>query len=421
MNSILLKNGTVITDKSVELQKDVLLEDGVVKALDHNIGIKAQQEIDCSGCYIMPSAIDPHVHLREPGQTWKEDIASGTAAALAGGISVIGCMPNTSPAIDHKEVVSTIIRRAREVSAVKVLPFAALTVGRKGTKLAPLYEMFDAGAVAFTDDGSPVEDCYVLRRALEIIGDLGSFYASHEEVTALTVGGAMNEGVVSHRLGYGGIPKASEEICIGKEIELSRLTGTRIHFLHVTSGRSIEMIRRAKADGINVTCEVCPHNLIFTDEDVAEYGTLLKMNPPLRTALDRELLWGGIADGTVDFIATDHAPHEADTKRVPFDEASFGITGLQTFLTHAFSFVKQQKFSLERLVELTCVNARKLLGEKNTLAVGERCDITVFDPQLRWTLNRETNRSKSSNSPWFDKELVGKAKWIYINGSLEEL
>ncbi|MEM7145959.1 MAG: dihydroorotase [Verrucomicrobiota bacterium] len=407
----LYQGGKVAAEDSSELSvADVLVEGGVITAVGK--GLKAPQEaevVDCAGKVVMPSMFDVHVHLREPGQEGKETIQTGSEAAINGGVTGIVAMPNTLPAIDNGGMVQAVLDIAEDEARIPVYTTGCITKGRAGEELAEIADMRDKGAVMITDDGSPVSNPLVLRRALEYAREFDLIVASHCETMELSGAGAMNEGKVSYKLGLPGWPACSEEICLDRDIRLGQYTGSHIHIQHVTTARGMETIRRFKEDGVKVTCEVSPHHLIFNEEDVGEYDTHYKMNPPLRTAEDNERLLAGLKEGVFDVIATDHAPHTAFEKNQDFGSAPFGITGLETAVPSLYHhFVKDGKLGWDVVVKRYSAEPRRLLGiEAAAIAEGQRAELIVFDPERETVFTKEFMQSKSSNTPFLDQSVSG--------------
>lgn len=365
---------------------------------------------DARGLVLAPGLVDLHVHLREPGQSAKETVATGTAAAAAGGFTSIACMPNTNPVIDRVEWVEWLLARAEKVAHCRVLPIAAVTIGQAGERLTEVHALAAAGAVAFSDDGRPVASAAVMRRALEYALDLGTPIVGHEEDPALAHGGHMHEGAVATRLGIQGIPAEAESIMVRRDVELAALTGGRVHLAHLSCASSFDALRYAKRRGLRVTGEVCPHHWTLTDEAVGEYDTMAKMNPPLRPAADRDAAIAAIADGTVDCLATDHAPHTAAEKMQPFDAAPFGIVGLETALALTIThLVRPGHLSLARAIELWTQAPRRVFGlPEVALVAGAPADLVLFDPEEAWTVDPETFCSKGRNTPFAGHRLHGR-------------
>ncbi len=418
----LLRGGTIIDPaQNIEGTYDLLIDNGVISAIDEPgafVGAQIDETVDVTDLWVTPGLIDIHVHLREPGFEWKETIASGCASAVAGGFTSVCCMPNTNPVVDSGEVVKFIRDEATRVGLARVYPIGAVTRDLKGKQLAPLYELVDAGCVAFSDDGEPVWDVLIMRRALELCKALGVPITCHEEVKELTKGGAMNESPLSLALGLGGMPGAAEDIMVARDIELARLTGAHVHLCHVSTARSCLLIRRAKEDGISVTAEVTPHHLTLTEQEVVEYDTAAKMSPPLRSHEDVAGCCKALEDGTLDCIASDHAPHDLDAKRTEFSRAANGILGFPTTVPIGLSLVKQGVISRLRLISALTVAPAKLFHlPGGTLTTGSVADITVIDPNAQWTFDVTTNFSKSCNSPFWGSELLGQVKMVFIGGA----
>jgi len=418
---LVIKNGRVIDPaNSVDVQTDVSIEDGRISSVTPDIDPKGAEVLDAKGLVIAPGFIDMHVHLREPGFEHKETIETGTAAAAAGGFTGVACMPNTNPVNDSAAVTELILRQARDKGHVSVYPIGAITKGQAGKELGEIGELVDAGAVAISDDGHPVSDPRVMRRALEYSTHFDIPLIEHCETPELHPGGVMHEGHWSTILGLRGIPAASEEISVRRNISLAEMTGGKLHIAHLSTRGSLEAIRDAKRRDIRVTCEVTPHHLFLTDEAVKDYDTHTKMAPPLRAAEDRQALIEGLADGTIDAIATDHAPHHADEKMVEFDNAPFGIVGLETAVALCLDrLVGQKVISLAKLIELLSTHPARLLGlSKGTLSVGADADITVLDPEKSFTVEPEKFRSKSRNTPFKDWQLKGRAVKTIVGGKV---
>ncbi|MFW6079678.1 MAG: dihydroorotase [Gemmatimonadota bacterium] len=420
MRSLLLRGGRVV-DPSLDLDgtRDVLLEDGRVRAVEPSIEPPDGAEIrDASGLVVSPGLIDVHVHLREPGGEHKETIASGARAAAAGGFTAVCAMPNTDPPVDDPAAVGFVRAEGMRSGAARVYPVGTVSVGRAGERLGPVGEMIEAGAVAITDDGSPVADAGLMRLALEYARTFGIPVASHCEVPTLSRGGSMNEGIVSARLGLLGIPNAAEDAMIARDLFLCELTGGRLHIQHVSTRRGVEMIRAAKGRGVPVTAEGTPHHFALTDEAVDGYSTAAKVNPPLRAEADRAAVLEGVVDGTLDVIATDHAPHHYDEKEQAFDDAPFGLIGLETALGLAIGrLVAPGLIELSTLVDrMSCAPARAMNLPGGTLEPGSPADVTVFDPTAEWTVQADAFLSKSANSPFIGWSLTGRAELTLVGG-----
>ncbi|MDT8339912.1 MAG: dihydroorotase [Longimicrobiales bacterium] len=418
---LFLKGGRVV-DPSQRLDgvRDVLLADGIVAAVGGALEPpEGARVVSCADHVVTPGLIDPHVHLREPGQEHKETIRSGARAAAAGGFTAVVAMPNTDPVLDSPALVGFVLAEGRRAGAARVHPTGAISLGLKGVRLAPVGEMVEAGAVAITDDGHPVMDSGLMRLALEYARGFGIPVADHPEDLGLSRGGQMNEGLVSTRLGLRGKPNASEDVHIVRDLLVAEFTGGHIHLQHVSTRFGVEMIRQAKARGVRVTAEASPHHLILTDEAVEGYRTEAKMNPPLRTSADRDAVVEGVLDGTLDIIATDHAPHHYDEKEAAFDDAPNGIVGLETsvglILTH---FVGAGRMDLSRMVErMSCQPAQAFNLPGGTLRVGSPADVTVLDPARRWTVDRNAFRSLGRNTPFHGWELTGRAVLTVVGGA----
>jgi dihydroorotase len=376
--------------------------------------------IDCTGKILLPGLFDMHVHLREPGREDEETIATGARAAVRGGFTGIVAMPNTDPPIDTGGLVRFVHTLAREQSPIPVWTSGCITKGRAGQQLADIADMHRQGAVMITDDGDPVADPYLFRRALEYARHFDLLVACHCEVPELSRGGAMNEGARSYKLGIPGIPACSEEISIARDLELARLAGARIHIQHVTTARGLDIIRRAKQDGVRVTCEVSPHHLLLNEDDITDYDTNFKMNPPLRTPADNEALLAGLLDGSIDALATDHAPHTEFEKNLDFASAPFGITGLETALPSLYErLVRPGKLPWDVLVRAFSETPRRILGiELAGFREGERADFVVFDPDGMTRIDVETMASKSRNTPFIGQTLAGAVAEVVLGANL---
>ena len=420
--NLLIKNGRVIDPtQNLDQTCDLLVENGVIKEIGNNLAAPAGvQTIDASGCYVTPGLIDMHVHLRDPGLEYKEDIVSGTKAAVAGGFTSVCCMPNTKPTIDNKAIVSYILNKAKVEGFCNVFPVGAITQGSKGEFLAEMGELKESGCVAVSDDGHPVKSSELMRRALQYAGGIGIPLITHAEDLDLVGEGAMNEGFTSTELGLKGIPRVAEDIATSRDVLLAEYTGAPIHIAHVSTLGSVQIIRAAKRRGVKVTCETAPHYFTLTDDAVRGYKTNAKMNPPLREAADVAAIKAGLQDGTIDCIATDHAPHHLDEKDVEFNVALNGIVGLETSLPLSLKLVSDGVLTLAQLVEKMASNPAKILSlGRGTLAVGAVADLTIIDPAATWTVEAEKLASKSKNSPFLGWEVQGCAKATIVGGEIK--
>lgn len=419
---VLIKGGEIASEDSPNLVRaDVLIEgDKITRVANEVDAPEGTKVIDATGKIVMPGLFDTHVHFREPGQEGKESIETGGKAALNGGVTGVVMMPNTTPAIDSAGLVQSVLDIAEERSPVKVYTSGCITMGRKGAELAPIADMKSRGAVMITDDGDPVSNPLVLRRAMEYAREFDLMAASHCEVKELSGTGCMHEGAVSYKLGLVGIPACSEEICLARDIRLAQTTGAHVHIQHVTTAAGMGTIRRYKEEGVRVTAEVAPHHLIFNENDIGDYDTNYKMNPPLRTPEDNELLLQGLIDGVFDIIATDHAPHSEFEKSRDFGSAPFGITGLETALPSLYQyFVKTGKFGWDLVVKRYSAEPRRLIGhEAVSVAEGQPAELIVFDPNKSTKFTREFMESKSSNTPFVNQELDGHVAAVVLDGKV---
>ena len=414
---ILIKQASVAGEDSADLfEADVLVEKGIIKgvgsSLDSKDGVRV---IEAKGKVLLPGLFDLHVHVREPGQTSKETIRTGSEAAINGGVTGIVAMPNTVPTIDSGGMVRSVLEIAGRDSRIEFFTTGSITKDRAGKEMAAIGEMKEVGVVMITDDGSPVENPQLLRRAMEYAREFDLPLASHCETMDLSGTGAMNEGKRSYKLGIPGIPSISEEICIARYIQIAAYTGAHLHVQHVTSARGMEIIRQAKNDGVKVTCEVSPHHLIFNENDIVNYNTYFKMNPPLRTEEDNEKLLEGLIEGVFDVIATDHAPHtEFEKKQQDFEAAPFGITGLETALPSLYHhYIKEGKFGWDLLVKRYAAEPRRILKlDQVSVKEGSKAELVLFDTQATTTFTQEFMKSKSPNTPFLDKELQGSVDLV---------
>ena len=420
MGRVLIRGGRVI-DPGVDRDEvaDVLIEDGRVAAVEAGIDAPDAEQVDASGLWVTPGFIDLHAHLREPGQEYKEDIASGGRAAAAGGFTSVCCMANTDPVNDDPSVTEYILDRARSESPVRILPIAAATKGLKGEVMTEMSALVDAGAVAFSDDGKTIMDSEMQRRVLEYSKMVQRPISVHAEDLTLVRDGVVNEGPVSTKLGLPGNPAAAESISVSRDIHLAEITGGHLHVGHVSSARAVELIREARARGIHVTAEVTPHHLALTDAETMGYDTNTKMAPPLRSAADVAACVAGLADGTLDAIATDHAPHAVHEKDVEFTEAPPGVIGLETALPVVLELLRDGRLTPSQLVaSLTCNPARVFHLEAGRFIRGAPGDVAIFDPERRWTYDPAKGYSKSRNSPWSGQEMLGQVVTTLVGGEV---
>ncbi|NLU48150.1 MAG: dihydroorotase [Syntrophomonadaceae bacterium] len=409
---LLVKGGRVIDPASgMDQLADVLIQDGKVMGIDRNISIDEGEMLDASGKLVCPGFIDIHVHLREPGFEYKEDIATGTRAAAAGGFATICCMPNTDPVIDNAAVTSFVRERSRKAGVVNVLPIGAVTRRQEGNELAEIAEMVAAGCVAISDDGRPVMRADIMRYALEYSKMFQIPVMSHCEDLHLSKGGQMHEGFFSTIYGLKGIPAEAEEVMVARDLLLAKLTGAHLHLCHVSTAGSIQMIKRAKSEGVHVTCEVPPHHLTLTDEIVGSYDTDTKVNPPLRSQEHLETLWKALKDGTIDCIATDHAPHHFESKDCEYELAASGISGLETAVPVVMSLVHKGILDLKTMVEKMSLGPARVLGlDRGRLEVGAIADLTIIDPEAVRTVDPAKFYSQGKNTPFKGLEYKG---WTY--------
>jgi dihydroorotase len=414
---ILIKNGHLInpSNSSVEGIYDILIENETVSRISKNIHAKSAKIIDAKGMYVFPGLIDVHSHLREPGREDEETIYTGSISAVSGGFTTICCMPNTTPPIDSKVTVRFIVDRARDAKC-EVLPIGTITVNREGKELSPYGEMVQEGVVGFSDDGDCVMDSLVMRRALEYSRMHKKPIISHSEDKNLSKNGVMNEGALSTRMGLRGIPVQAESIMVDRDIALSHLTGGRLHLAHISTEESLDAIRMAKKVNKNITCEVTVHHLFLTEDAVKGYNTNAKMMPPLRTERDVRVLIKGLKDGTIDCIATDHAPHTEEEKESGFDNAPFGVIGFETALSLAME-LQEKGLTLRGIISLFTSGAARVLGvDRGVIEEGKRADITVFDPDVEWVYRKEDILSKSKNSPFIERRLKGRVTSTICKG-----
>ncbi len=419
--NLLIKNGRVIDpSQKIDDNLDVLVENGLISGIGKGLAAPAGVEtIDAAGTYVVPGLIDMHVHLRDPGLEYKEDIISGTKAAVAGGFTSVCCMPNTKPVIDNKTVASYIINKAKAEGFCNVFPIGSITYGLSGDRMSEMGELKESGCVAVSDDGKPVGNSELMMRSLQYAAGIGIMVISHAEELELVGDGTMNEGFTSTELGLKGIPRVAEDIATARETLLAEYTGTPIHIAHVSTKGSVRIIREAKARGVRVTCETAPHYFTLTDDVVRGYNTNAKMNPPLREADDTAAVKEGLKDGTIDTIATDHAPHHQDEKDVEFNVAMNGIIGLETSLPLSLKLVQDGVLTLNQLIETMSCKPSNILGlNRGTLKTGSVADITLIDPKIEWIVEADRLASKSKNSPWLGHKMTGGAAATIVGGRL---
>lgn len=418
MGRLLIRGGRVLDPASDRDERaDVLVEDGLIVAVGAGLEAPGAAVLDAAGCWVCPGLVDLHTHLREPGQEYKEDIRSGGRAAAAGGFTAVACMANTEPVNDDPSVTDYILDRARHESPVRVYPVAAATRGLRGEVMTEMAALVDAGAVAFSDDGRTIMDSGVMRRVLEYSTLCRVPVITHAEDRTLVGEGVVNEGPVSTRLGLPGNPAVAEAIQVARDLMLAELTGAHLHVAHVSTARAVELIREARDRGVHVTAEVTPHHLTLTDEATLGFNTNTKMAPPLRSEADRQALLEGLVDGTLDAIATDHAPHAVHEKEVEFTKAPPGIIGFETAVPVLLELVRQGHLPpLELIRRLSTCPARILGIPGGTLAVGAAADLVVIDPEEHWTYDPVQGYSKSRNSPWAGQELGGRVRATVVDG-----
>lgn len=414
--ALLIKNATVDGNKI-----DIAVEGNRIRQMGKNLKGDFEEIINADGLTALPAFIDMHTHLREPGYEYKEDIASGSAAAVAGGYSVVCCMPNTKPVTDNKYIVSYIVNRAKQVDLAKVYPIGAITVGLKGEIMAEMGSMKEAGAIAMSDDGQPVSTAQMMRLALEYAKDYDLLLCSHCEEKSLINGGVVNEGENATKAGLKGIPSCAEDIMISRDIILAEMLNTKVHICHVSTASGVQLIREAKARGVKVSCETCPHYIAGTDALILDYNTASKVNPPLRTEKDRQAILKGIADGTIDVIATDHAPHHNEDKVVDFSIAANGISGLESAFALSYTYlVESGVISLDKLVELMSKRPASLLGiEGGNLVEGGLADITLVDLDKQYKIDAKSFKSKGKNTPFDGWKVKGKVIKTIVEGKVK--
>lgn len=423
MSELLLKGGHLIDPGSgVAGPLDILIVDGVITEIGPSIQASTSDVLDVTGLVVSPGFVDLHVHLREPGREDEETIYSGCAGAALGGFTAVQSMPNTDPVCDNAAVAEKIVAEAQEIGLAHVVPAGSITKNLDGQQMSPFGEMLASSATVrmFTDDGKGVQDARLLRRAMEYLRGFDAICAEHCDEASLSEGGQMNEGEVSDLLGLRGIPAEAEEIALARDLKLAKLTGVRFHALHVSTAGSVELIRRAKQEGLRVTAEVTPHHLTLTDSELTSFDTDFKVNPPLRSATDIEALRAGLQDGTIDTIATDHAPHSPEEKEAEFELAPPGMLGLETALGVLIGELVPDVLSLTQLVSVLSSNPARILGldDHGNISVGARANIAIFDPAEAWTVDPVWFASPSRNSPWKGRTLTGKVKHTIFDGRL---
>ena len=415
---ILIKGGHVIDPGRVNGVADVLIENGKISAVGHTLAAPAGATvIQAAGQLVLPGFVDLHVHFREPGFEYKETIQSGTEAAVAGGFTTVCAMPNTNPVNDNQAVTEFMLERAKAAGNANLYPIGAITKRSEGKELAEIGDLRRAGCVAISDDGKPVMNSLVMRRAMEYARAFDVPVVDHCEDLHLSEGGCMNEGVISTELGLPGIPSAAEDVMVARNVSLAELTGARLHLAHISTAGSVRMVREAKARGLKVTAEACPHHFTLTEETTRGYNTHAKMNPPLRTSQDVQAIKEGLRDGTVDVIATDHAPHATQEKQQEFTEAPFGIVGLETALPLTLALVEEGVLTLESAVDkLATAPAKAFSLNAGTLAAGAPADVAIVDPTLEWEVDPARFRSKSRNTPFAGWKVKGRVTTTIVSG-----
>lgn len=420
-NSLLIHGGRVIDPASgIDAQVDVLLANGRVMAIhpDRQQAAKAEETFNAKGLIVAPGLIDPHVHLREPGQAYKETIATGTAAAAAGGFTAVCTMPNTNPVNDSPDVTKWLLAPERG-AVVNVFPIAAATVGSQGEELTDYRALRRAGAIAVSDDGKPILQDAIMLQSLRAAARAGFPVIQHSEDQRMTVGASMNYGPTSFRLGLRGMPAMAESRIVERDVELAKRTKAHLHVAHISTAAALDAVRKGRKAGARVTCEVTPHHFTLVDENVGDYDTNYKMNPPLRNAADRDAMIAGLEDGLIDCLATDHAPHARHEKEVEFDRSAFGIIGLETALALAVTVLHVERgMPLQRIVELMTTHPARIMGlrGRGSLAKGSHADVTIFDPKVKWTYEVKKTKSKSRNTPFDGCKFFGRVVTTIVGG-----
>jgi dihydroorotase len=421
MNTILITNGRVIDPaQGIDKVTEVWIQGENLLALGPRPDLHADETIDARGKIVCPGLIDMHVHLREPGREEDETIATGSASALAGGVTSVACMPNTEPALDSQAAAEFVYLQAERAGNANVFPIGAITKGRRGEELAEIGGLVEGGAVAFTDDGTPVVSAEIMRRALEYCKMFDRVVMNHCEDLELTRGGVMNEGFVSMSLGLRGMPAAAEEVMVNRDIVLAEMTGGRLHILHVSTAGSVDLIRRARQRGVQVTGEVCPHHFTLTDECLRSFDSNFKMSPPLRTQDDIQAILAGLREGVIEVIATDHAPHAPEKKMRELDQAPNGIIGLETLLPVCVkALIEPGLLTWPQLIEKLTINPARILGiDRGTLRPGATADVTIIDPLAEWVIDPRKFRSKSRNCPFSGWKVRGRADTVLLSGEV---
>jgi dihydroorotase len=419
--NLLIKGGRVIDPtQGIDEILDILVVDGRIRELGKGLNAgKGAEAVEADGLLVFPGLIDMHVHLRDPGLEYKEDIMTGSRAAAAGGFTSVACMPNTKPVNDSKTVSAYIVNKAKAEALVNVFPIGAITFGSRGENLVDMAELKGAGCVALSDDGRPVANAALMRQALECAAQTGIMVIAHAEELALVGEGVMNEGETSRALGLPGIPWAAEDIAVARDVYLAEFTGSPLHIAHVSTRGAVRIIRDAKGRGVKVTCETAPHYFSLTDDDVTSRKANAKMNPPLREAADVAAIKAGLADDAIDAIATDHAPHHGDEKDIDINKALNGIIGLETALPLSLKLVEEEVLDISALVGKMSLKPARILGiDRGTLQAGAVADITIVDPSLEWIVEAEKLASKSKNSPWLGERMRGCAVYTIVGGKV---
>ena len=416
-----IKNGHIIDPGSgIDEIRDIFIKDGkIAPSADCPDNLNGVRVIDAEGLIVAPGLVDMHVHLRDPGFTYKEDIITGAMAAAAGGVTTMACMPNTAPVIDSADTVKYVLDKAK-IAPVNVLPYGAVTIGQQGMALTDMQSLKNAGAVALSDDGMPVESAALMRRALQAAKELDLLISSHCEYSDMVGNYAVNEGAISQKLQISGRPAIAEELMVARDAMLAAETGAKIHIAHVSTAGSVEIIRRAKSEGVKITAETCPQYFTLTEEEIIKQGAVARVNPPLRTEKDRRAIIAGLADGTIDAIATDHAPHSAEEKAMSLTAAPSGMVGLETSLALALTMLYHtEKFTINEIIKLMSTNPANILSiSKGRIAEGNDGDIVIFDPNEKWTVNPENFKSKGKNTPFSGMGLIGRVKYTVVSGKV---